>query len=100
MIAWLMGSRGSLYMVFGQSYMLNFLLLIGSLVFKFCSWHRVLIYSMTIVLILENLHSVGIRFNNYSYICIIIVLLSIVLSSILYYKNGCYCEKQLKEEID
>ena len=100
MIAWLIGYKGSFYMIFGQSYMLNFLLLISSLVFKFCNWHRTLIYSMTIILILENIYSIGIRFNNYLYICILLVLFSIILSSILYYKNGCYCEKQLKGEID
>lgn len=93
MIAWILGCKISLYSVFGQSYMFDFMLLISSSVLKFCLWHKILIFSMTFVLFLEDLQRFGVEFNYYSYICIIIVLFSIVLSSILYYKHGCYCKK-------
>ena len=96
----ILGIRVSLYELFGQSYMLNFLLLISSIVFSFCYWHRILIFSMTLILFLENLYNLGIRVSYYPYLCILIVLLSIILSSILYYKNGCYCEKKFKGEVD
>jgi len=89
----------SAYEVFGQSFMFNFLLLIGSFVFSFCAWHRILIYSMTLILLLETMYSIGLRIANYSYLCILIVLFSIILSSILYYKNGCYKKKEISRDI-
>ena len=89
----------SAYEVFGQSFMFNFLLLIGSFVFSFCTWHRILIYSMTLILLLETMYSIGLRIANYSYLCILIVLFSIILSSILYYKNGCYKKKEISRDI-
>ena len=100
MFLYLIGIKISLYDIFGQSYMFNLLLLTSSYVFSFCLWHRILIYSMTSVLILETATNFGLKIGNYPYLCILIVLLSIILSSILYYKNGCYCEKKFKGEVD
>ena len=97
MITWSFGLRCSLYTIFGQSYMLNFLLLISSLVFGFCLWHRILIYSMTLILTLESFYQIGLKFNYYLYICIAITLFSITLSSILYYKHGCYHKRTIKD---
>lgn len=99
MMSWVIGFKVSLYMIFGQSYLFNLLLLISSFVFSFCLWHRILIFSMTTVLVLENLQFIGLKIDYYSYTCILIVVFSTVLSSILYYKNGCYREKNHSKAI-
>jgi len=95
----MIGFRGSLYMVFGQTYMLNFLLLVSSLLFNFCYWHRILIYSMTLVLFLETLQRLGIIISEYAYVSAILTIFAIILSSILYYKNGCYKKKEISRDI-
>jgi len=93
------GIRISLYDVFGQSYAMNFLLFSGSIIFSFCLWHRLLIVSMTSILCMESLYRLGLKIESYSYICVLIVLFTIVLSSILYYKNGCYHENKIKRSV-
>lgn len=99
MTLYIFGIRISMYEIFGQSYMFNFLLFISSIVFSFCSWHRILILSMTSILVLETIRNFGLKIEHYAYTCIIIGLFSIALSAILYYKNGCY-EKEPKGKIN
>jgi len=88
MIGWILGLNISLYTIFGQSYLFNFLLLVSSFVFGFCLWHRILIYSMTFILFLETLQGLKIELNYYAYICVAITIISLILSTILFYING------------
>ena len=78
------------YTFFGQSFFTNAIILLLSYKFRFCLWHRILIYSMTFTLFTETLNIWGIENNYYFYIVLIFVLLSIVLSIILYKINGCF----------
>jgi len=78
------------YPFFGQSFFTNMIILILSYKFRFCLWHRILIYSMTFTLFIETLNIFGIENNYYFYIVLIYVFLSLVLSTFLYKINGCF----------
>ena len=84
----------ALYLFIGQSFYYNRILWLASKEFKFCSWHRVLIFSMTTVLVMELLYNYGIYINFYLYICIGLVILSMFTSTILFYKYGCFSKKK------
>lgn len=83
-----------LYPYIGQSFYFNSFLLILSYHLKFCTWHRILIYSMSFVLLLETISQYGVNINYYLYICTIVSITALVLSTILYVYNGCYRKKQ------
>jgi hypothetical protein len=82
-----------LYIGFGQSLIYNLYLFSASLSFRFCLWHKVLILNMTICLIIEYLNNKGLFLPDIFDTIIKLTLFSIILSSILYYKNGCYSKK-------
>ena len=82
------------YVIFGQSILSNFLVFILSLVFCFCVWHRILICSMSCVLIMEAMYKFGIHIPHFVYISIAIIVLSLIMSAILYYKHGCHSKKK------
>ena len=78
------------YTLIGQSFYFNAILFILSINLRFCLWHRILIISMSSVLLMETFYNFGLTISNYLYICIIISILSLLTSAILYYKNGCF----------
>ena len=82
------------YFYFGGSYWYIFGWVIFSYAFKFCTWHRILIFSMFSHLTLELMQSKGITFNEMAKTSLIIITVSLFISTILYYKNGCYSKKK------
>ncbi len=85
-----------LYPYIGQSFYLNTILLILSYHLKFCTWHRILIYSMSFVLLLETISQYGVNINYYLYICTIVSITALITATLLYYKNGCYTNRACK----
>jgi len=85
-----------LYPLIGQSFYINLILFILSRNLRFCYWHRLLIISMSLVLLLETLYNFGIHINYYIYICLIISVLSLILSTIIAIKeNGLHKKKEV-----
>ena len=83
----------SLYPIFGHGLAVDFLLLVLSYLFRFCSWHRILIYSMMANVTLEFLQNNGVFFSDSFCVSLTLTITSLVLSTILYYRNGCYTKK-------
>jgi len=89
----------AIYLFIGQSFYYNRILWILSKKFNFCLWHRILIFNMSIALVMEVVYNLGVKINYYLYICILFTFVSLVLSSILYYKNGCFIKKDHNKSI-
>jgi len=97
MIEWYFTKRNILlYPYIGQSFYFNTILLILSYNLKFCTWHRILIYSMSFVLFLETISNYGVNINYYLYICTIVSIIALITATLLYYKNGCYINRACK----
>ena len=79
-----------IYTLIGQRFIYNAMLLYFSFKFKFCIWHRLLIYNMTFCLLLETLTNFGIKLNNYAYIVIISTILTIFVSIIIFKRHGTF----------
>lgn len=79
---------------FGGSYWYIFGLVIFSYAFKFCTWHRILIFSMFSHLTLELMQSRGIVFNEMAKTSLIIITVSLITSTILYYIYGCHAKEK------
>jgi len=77
-----------IYPFIGQSVYFNILILFLSYKYKFCSWHRILIFSQSVVLIMELLNNYGLKINYYAYICIILIVSALFLSTLLFYFHG------------
>ena len=85
-----------IYTFIGQSFILNLLIAILSKKFRFCLWHRLLIYNMSFCLLLETLYNYGIEINNSTCIIAISTIITIFISIFIFSKNGTY-EKSDKE---
>jgi len=81
------------YTYFGQSFYLNTILLILSFSLRFCAWHRILIYSMSMCLFLETLNNYGIQINYYLYLTLLINIIGLLISALIYTRHGCYTKK-------
>lgn len=79
-----------IYTFIGQSFIYNAMLLYFSFKFKFCVWHRLLIYNMTFCLLLETLTNFGFKLNNYAYIVVISTILTIFVSIIIFKRHGTF----------
>lgn len=79
-----------IYTLIGQSFIYNAMLLYFSFKFKFCVWHRLLIYNMTFCLLLETITNFGIKLNNYAYIVVISTILTIFVSIITFKRHGTF----------
>lgn len=79
-----------LYTFIGQSFIYNAILLYFSFKFKFCIWHRLLIYNMTFCLLLETITNFGFKLNNYAYIVVISTILTIFVSIIIFLNHGTF----------
>ena len=78
------------YTLIGQSFIYNAMLIFFSFKFKFCVWHRLLIYNMTFCLLLETLTNFGFKLNNYAYIVVISTILTIFVSIIIFKRHGTF----------
>lgn len=74
-------------------YLFHIGMLALSYTFRFCSWHRVLIYMDIFVLILVDLYEVNIKLPHTFFCLSAILLLSLSLSIFLYFYYGCYTKK-------
>lgn len=83
------------YTFIGQSFITNILLLHFSYKFKFCFWHRLLIYNMSFCLFLETLINYGILINNYIYIVVILTIITIFIALILLKRHGTFNKKKI-----
>lgn len=77
-----------LYVLLGQTFLLNRQQFLLSKIFNLCSWHRILIYSQTACLILETLTLFNFKINNYIYIVLGIIAVSLIVITIIFYKRG------------
>lgn len=84
-----------LYPFFGQSFLFNGFLLVCSFAFRFCLWHRILIFSMSLCLFLEFLQNCGMLINNFEHICITFTVVAMFASTLLIYLYGCYVKKKI-----
>ena len=79
------------YPILGHSVAYNILLLLLSIVFRFCYWHRALIYSMLINISIEwlcvNFH-IDILINNIVVILSLITTIYTLISAVSFYKTG------------
>jgi len=79
------------YSIVGHSLIYNLAWLCLSIKYKFCVWHRVLIYNLMLINILEWINN---RFNVFSnkqviYTMIVLLCFTILTSIILRFKYGC-----------
>ena len=82
-----------IYTFFGQSFYINVLVLSLSFKFRFCIWHRLLIYNMSLCLLLETLYNYGLSINNYAYIVIITTIITIFIAILIFRKHGTFNAK-------
>lgn len=80
------------YSLLGHSMILNLTILLGSLFFRFCLWHRILIFNLLLVNLLEWTNNRWWHFSGTSSVRLVLLLLTtgILISTILYFKHGCF----------
>ena len=81
------------YPIFGHSLLMDMMILIMSIRFKFCKWHQILILNLIAIISIEWLSvNVGFIPDTHDYIATLTALMSItiLISTILYYKHGCF----------
>lgn len=85
------------YLVFGQSFLFIYDLVIRSLFFKMCAWHIVLIANMSLALIYETLYQFGVEVPIPIYAVLFTLCAGCFISAILFTfsRNG----KKRKENI-
>lgn len=59
----------------------------------FCTWHRVLLYNVTFYSILGIADKAGLKLDCYIYLALISSIITIIVSTILFVKEGCYRQK-------
>jgi hypothetical protein len=84
--------------VYGNSLMYNLLLLILSYAFRFCFWHRVLIFDLLLINCIVWVDINVYQFASVKYVWMLIVLLltSSLISAYFYKKNGCFIHYNIK----
>lgn len=78
----------SLYPFLGHSILFDILLFSASYYFRFCLWHKILISSMIISLILEYTQNSGFEISFINHLLFLNTLIAIILSTLLYYFYG------------
>jgi len=78
------------YSIFGHSLIINMMLLSGSLYLKFCNWHRMLIYNLILINMLEWINNRWYEFPDHLLLrsVMFVMCFSILTSTILYFKYG------------
>lgn len=87
------------YTFLGQSFYLNVLILLLSIKFRFCIWHRLLIYNMSFCLLLETIHNYGINISNHIYIVVLSTIITIFMAIILFIKHGTFNKKKTNNSL-
>lgn len=87
------------YTFIGQSFYLNVLILLLSIKFRFCVWHRLLIYNMSFCLLLETIHNYGINISNHIYIVVLSTIITIFMAIILFIKHGTFNKKKTNNSL-
>lgn len=88
-----------LYTFLGQSFYLNLLVLLLSFKFRFCIWHRLLIYNMSFCLLLETIHNYGVNVSNHIYIVVSVTVITIFMAIIIYIKHGTFNKKKANNSL-
>ena len=87
------------YTFLGQSFYLNLLVLLLSFKFRFCFWHRLLIYNMSFCLLLETIHNYGVNVSNHIYIVVSVTVITIFMAIIIYIKHGTFNKKKANNSL-
>lgn len=85
------GLTNYIYPYIGYSIAYVFLLWLLSHMFRFCSWHRLLIYNMSIHIFMEWLavnFDINIIVNNFANISLFIFSVFSLIATISFFKNG------------
>jgi len=87
------------YTFLGQSFYLNLLVLLLSFKFRFCIWHRLLIYNMSFCLSLETIHNYGVNVSNHIYIVVSVTVITIFMAIVIYIKHGTFNKKKTNNSL-
>ena len=79
-----------LYTYIGQSFYVDAVFILLSVVFRFCIWHRILIANMMLCLAIETLTNYNIYIKNDVYIMIISTIITIFISVLIFRKHGTF----------
>ena len=79
-----------LYTYIGHSFYVDIVLILLSIVFRFCVWHRILIANMMLCLAIETLTNHNIYIKNDVYIMIISTIITIFMSLLIFRKHGTF----------
>lgn len=86
-----------LYPVLGHSLAWDVFLLAFLKMFRFCSWHRVLIWSMILNITIEWITvniQIPVEANIVTHIALVITIVAILVSMFLRFKTGCFEPKE------
>lgn len=64
--------------------------LIQSKQMRFCLWHRVLLYNIGFYAVISLSIWFKIEFNHYFYLALTINILTLIIATVLYFKDGCF----------
>lgn len=78
--------------IYGHSIFYNSMLLVLSRAFHFCFWHRVIISNLIVINLIEWIDKNLFSFDplQYVWMLIILLLISSLLSALLYLRYGCF----------
>ena len=79
-----------LYTYIGHSFYVDIVLILLSIVFRFCVWHRILIANMMLCLAIETLTNHNVYIKNDMYIMIISTIITIFMSLLIFRKHGTF----------
>lgn len=71
------------YTFIGQCFYMNAFLFLIAPKLGFCTWYRVLVISMSLVLLIETFYNYGYELNYYLYICAAISIVALITSVVL-----------------
>lgn len=80
------------YPIVGHSLFSDFVILLLSYKFRFCKWHRALIFNMMFLICLEWMEVNFLVIDDvilYVRVLLLSTVCSLIFSAILYYKHGC-----------
>ena len=78
------------YTYIGHSFYVDIVLILLSIVFRFCIWHRLLIGNMILCLAIETLTNHNVYIKNDMYIMIISTIITIFMSLLIFRKHGTF----------
>lgn len=83
-----------LYTYIGHSFYIDIVLILLSIVFRFCIWHRILIANMMLCLAIETLTNYNVYIKNDMYIMIISTIITIFIAVLIFRKHGTFSAKK------